>query len=47
MTALHLASKEGHAEICQHLLDVGATEEIFDAVSFATCDGQKFIYLLS
>ena len=32
-TALHFASKEGHAEVCQHLLDSGATEEILDFVS--------------
>ena len=37
MTALHFASKEGQAEICQHLLDVGAQEEITDVVSAHQC----------
>ena len=46
MTALHYASKSGHAEVCQHLLDVGATEEILDWVCFTSKIRSPFFLFL-
>lgn len=35
MTPLHYASKAGHAEVCQLMLDVGTDEYVPDAVKKA------------